>query len=42
MNSEKPSQNYSKQYQSVSHFLNQIAKHRKLVNDIKIFDPNAN
>jgi hypothetical protein len=41
MNSEKPFQNYSKQYQSVSHFLNQIAKHRKLVNVVKLFDHNA-
>lgn len=28
MNSEKPFQNYSKQYQSISRFLNQIANHK--------------
>ena len=28
MNSEKPFQNYSKQYRSVSHFLDDMAKHK--------------
>jgi len=28
MNSEKPFQNYSKQYRSVSHFLDEMAKHK--------------